>query len=265
MNEYDPSEDVVDLIALFQKYEVQIQNKILRVRTLPAERVTARLIRARMKEVRSLLAELKEGADLWASRSVLGVYDRGVDVAIVQLRKKMKTEVLATGGSIHKELVDIFVDEISSRFEDVTNTIARSVSDKFRKIQLEATISTAFGTGTLAEAQKVIKNDLLKQGITGFVDKSGRRWNMETYAEMASRTVLMKAHTKAIETEFTSHGEDLVKVSEHPMSCPKCDPYQGAVLSITGKTGGYATVEEARNDGLFHPRCRHAISLYVPT
>jgi hypothetical protein len=54
-----------------------------------------------------------------------------------------------------------------------------------------------------------------------------------------------------------------VKVSTHRGACELCQPWQGKILSITGKTKGYPTLEEAKAAGLFHPRCRHAYSLSI--
>jgi len=54
-----------------------------------------------------------------------------------------------------------------------------------------------------------------------------------------------------------------VKVSTHLGACELCQPWQGKILSFTGKTEGYPTLEEARAAGLFHPNCRHAYGLYI--
>ena len=43
----------------------------------------------------------------------------------------------------------------------------------------------------------------------------------------------------------------------------RSEPWQGKVLSITGKTKGYPTLEEAKAAGLFHPNCRHAYGLHI--
>jgi len=36
------------------------------------------------------------------------------------------------------------------------------------------------------------------------------------------------------------------------------------VLSLTGRTPGYPTVDQARAAGLFHPNCRHSLGAYIP-
>ena len=40
-----------------------------------------------------------------------------------------------------------------------------------------------------------------------------------------------------------------------------CIPYQGKVLSLTGRTKGYTTVKEAETNGLFHPNCIHSFAV----
>jgi hypothetical protein len=86
---------------------------------------------------------------------------------------------------------------------------------------------------------------------------------MRTYAEMVARTSTMEAHLQGTTNRLLEHGHDLVKVSKHANPCKKCVPWEGKVLSITGKTSGYKTLDEARESGLFHPNCRHAYSLHL--
>jgi hypothetical protein len=73
----------------------------------------------------------------------------------------------------------------------------------------------------------------------------------------------MEAHLQGTANRLVEQGHDLVKISTHIGACPLCEPWQGKVLSITGKTKGYPTLEEAKAAGLFHPNCRHAYGLYI--
>jgi len=88
-------------------------------------------------------------------------------------------------------------------------------------------------------------------------------WNMRTYTEMVARTTTMEAHLQGTANRLVEQGHDLIKVSTHRGACPLCEPWQGKVLSITGKTKGYPTLEDAKAAKLFHPRCRHAYGLYI--
>jgi len=73
----------------------------------------------------------------------------------------------------------------------------------------------------------------------------------------------MQAHLEGTANRLVEQGHDLVKVSTHIGACELCQPWQGKILSITGKTEGYPTLEEAKAAGLFHPNCRHAYGLYI--
>lgn len=100
-------------------------------------------------------------------------------------------------------------------------------------------------------------------GITAFIDKRGRSWNMASYTDMLCRTSSMQIFHQAKTNEYLAHGEDLVIVSSHSPTCDKCAPWNGKVLSLTGETPGYPTMEEAKAAGLFHPNCRHTYGLYI--
>lgn len=100
-------------------------------------------------------------------------------------------------------------------------------------------------------------------GITAFIDKRGRSWNMASYTDMLCRTSSMQIFHQAKTNEYLAHGEDLVIVSSHYPTCDKCAPWNGKVLSLTGETPGYPTMEEAKAAGLFHPNCRHTYGLYI--
>jgi len=73
----------------------------------------------------------------------------------------------------------------------------------------------------------------------------------------------MQAHLEGTANRLVEQGHDLIKVSTHRGACELCQPWQGKILSITGKTKGYPTLEEAKAAKLFHPRCRHAYSLSI--
>lgn len=73
----------------------------------------------------------------------------------------------------------------------------------------------------------------------------------------------MEAHLQGTANRLLEQGHDLVKVSTHSGACELCQPWQGEVLSLTGKTPGYPTIQEARAAGLFHPNCLHAYGLHI--
>jgi len=82
---------------------------------------------------------------------------------------------------------------------------------------------------------------------------------------MCARTIAAKIANEGKLNEFAEYGEDLIVVSDFSSTCPKCEPWGGMVLSISGTTKGYKSYEEAEEAGLFHPQCRHSWSLFIIT
>jgi hypothetical protein len=106
-------------------------------------------------------------------------------------------------------------------------------------------------------AQKAL-DTLGRQGITGYTDRAGRRWNLTSYVEMATRTTVSQAWDDMQATAMIRSGLDLVRVYTHSLegSCPQCLPWLGLVLSLTGATADHPTLAEAKASGFRHPNCR---------
>jgi hypothetical protein len=102
----------------------------------------------------------------------------------------------------------------------------------------------------------------LKQGFTALTDRGGRKWTLEAYAEMLTRTMLVKTANEGVKNRLTEGGYDLVQVSEHFASCGLCGPWEGKILSMSGINTEYSSVDNAEQNGLFHPNCRHRLLPY---
>jgi hypothetical protein len=159
--------------------------------------------------------------------------------------------------------------------------IVRSVVDAFRAVIAAATTRMLAANLTRRQAAQAAWQGLIDRGITSFVDTSGRRWQLASYVEMATRTVTQRAAVQGQTDRLATLGVDLVYVSNSPQECALCRPYEGRVLRRgLGPTGTLqvadqlgrgmvevdvvATLEEARLAGLFHPNCRHSVSAYLP-
>jgi hypothetical protein len=127
-------------------------------------------------------------------------------------------------------------------------------------------------------AAQTVMNDLASRGLTGFTDSAGRRWSLDAYAEMATRTAASRMHLSAQLSSIMQARNDLVIVDNPSMSapCPLCRPYEGKVLSLSGDTTGTSTITDAAGvkrtedvmtsladavaHGLLHPQCRHSLT-----
>ena len=218
---------------------------------------------AQMKRnIEAILQQLRDGNRTWCIEAIPRVYSQGLYSANIML-KDAGTSTSAAFGAIHQQAAQVLADNAFQRFEDVVQVIGRQVNDIYRELALENVRGTVVGYNTWKQTARRFREQLAERGITGFKDRSGRMWNMRTYIEMHARTVCMQAHLEGTANRLVEQGHDLVKVSTHRGACELCQPWQGEILSITGKTKGYPTLEEARAAGLFHPNCRHAYGLYI--
>ncbi|MCU0273821.1 MAG: phage minor capsid protein [Acidimicrobiales bacterium] len=141
--------------------------------------------------------------------------------------------------------------------------ILRSTVDAYRDIIATSTTMTTTGTMTRLQATQRALDRFADSGITGFVDRSGRRWELESYAEMATRTATGRAQVDATLGRLSANGRDLVIVSNAPEECSVCRRWESKVLSISGVDRRYPTVKEATSAGLLHAGCRHRLTAYI--
>lgn len=161
--------------------------------------------------------------------------------------------------------------------------IARWAEDAYREVIGRASADVLLGVATRRAASQRAWEELLNQGVTGFVDRSGRRWNLATYVEMATRSTVAQAAVEGHLDRLGAAGLDLVIVSDAPGECSACRPWEGKILTRAGTPGARTvqvphairrsetvtvhiagTVAEAVALGLMHPNCRHSLSAYLP-
>lgn len=101
-------------------------------------------------------------------------------------------------------------------------------------------------------------------GLAYFNDARGAKWSAGRYSKMVSFNTAIAVIRNGLMITSLEFDNDLVKVwhlGESP-ECDLCAPFNGKVLSITGRTPGYMTVDEASRTGhLFGYNCDHFFSV----
>ena len=186
----------------------------------------------------------------------------------LEVTKAMRDAGLTATGKLSEqqilELNAIISDTLNDYGEALHGVFnnAQKVMTDVRKARLEAIfVEDKLKDSTLKELKDKIINDLAKD-FTAIVDKGGREWKLDTYAEMLARTRTREVTNLAMTTRLKMEGYDLVQVSSHGGGCDLCKPWDGKVLSMTGATHGYPTVSEAEMAGVFHPNCKHRLLPY---
>jgi hypothetical protein len=145
--------------------------------------------------------------------------------------------------------------DLQSRLNDATYRITRFADDAYRAATARAATTEVLTGMSPAAAQRGAWDELTAKGVSGFTDSRGRRWNLASYVEMATRTAVQRAYNEAHQDRMTAAGVAEFTVAPHAHPCPLCQPWEGKVLTA-------ATIPTARAAGLFHPNCTHVLVAY---
>lgn len=212
-------------------------------------------------------------------------YNRGRQAAVAELGGlDIGRELAARRALPNAAAVDRLAASYAHDTRPLYARITRSVVDTYRSVVARVSGAQLLTGVTRRNASQRALDTFAQRGVTGFVDSAGRRWDMASYAEMAVRSVTARA---AIEGHVDALAEiqvGLVIVSDAPLECPLCRPWEGEILSLAGESGPHTiraqhelhddgrtvavhvagSLVEARAAGLFHPNCRHSLGAYLP-
>lgn len=183
------------------------------------------------------------------------------------------TEARAGIVAANRGAVQAYAAELAGTLQSTHTRILRAAEDVYRRVIGDVTGQVITGVQARREAAARAVSRLAGAGITGYTDARGRSWELSSYAEMATRTTAGQAHVQGGIDRYTQQGRYLVVVSDAPEECKLCRPFEGTVLSLTGRepTDGEVeghryggTLAYARSAGFMHPNCRHTISAFIP-
>jgi hypothetical protein len=156
---------------------------------------------------------------------------------------------------------------------DITNKIA--VTQTALNVAAGETIA---GVSTFNQALHGAVKKMVDNGLTGFVDHAGHNWSPEAYVAMDIRTTVANTARDAVFERNQEYGNDLYQVSTHNGARPLCYPWQGKVISTSGRRGTTTDfdgnqitihsedeIESFRyGGGLFGVNCGHYPMVFVP-
>lgn len=241
--------------------------------------------------VETVAEALQRDTDGAVRRALVEAYNRGRQAAVAELGAlDIGRELAARDALPNAPAVDRLAASLAEDTRPVYARITRVVVDVYRSITSRASTSTLLGALTRRQASQRALDQFANRGVTGFVDSAGRSWDMASYAEMAVRSVTARAAIEGHVDALAEIGVGLVIVSDAPLECPLCRPWEGETLTLSGQSGPHTiqaehatetvgrlrrrpkvipvhvagSLVEARAAGLFHPNCRHSLSAYLP-
>jgi hypothetical protein len=225
--------------------------------------------RAQLAAIDATLQQLAAGTGQLASRMVAEAWHQAAARAEVQIARLSVSTAEIPGAyfGVSREAVRVMQESLSHRLDSARQTLGRRVEDVYAREQRRAALRAILGAegsphAASQDLQRRITQKASKDAGTGFVDSAGKRWSLDTYANMAVRTVTREAVVQGAVARMVSHGVAIARVSSHPNSCELCQPFQGTLVAL----GPGAPVEwkgEAVSDTgeapPYHPNCAHSL------
>ncbi len=180
--------------------------------------------------------------------------------------------------------LDKLMDDVVNLEKHAETAVLRTMDDVYRQTVNKAQLAMSTGSITLQQAIDMAVQDFLNKGINCIVYRDGRRVNIADYVRMALRTTATRANLQGMSAKIRKLGYDTILVSSYGMCSETCLPWQGRpyiddVFSMwdgeiqersNGELWGkshycgkwFPLLSKAINGGLFHPNCRHTITMW---
>lgn len=228
---------------------------------LNAEDFTLAEKRRIIKDLNEELLSLVEKSDEWFTTVLNNAYKEGSSDVVGYLRGIGVKDITYTRED--QEIIDSAIANVSEAVRSALSGVSKSSSrilDSATKEKLRAVIFEGKEKGsTLREIKGKIVEKINKGGVR-LIDSAGRNWTADAYAEMLGRTESMQMYNSGVVSQMLHKQQDLAYITSYSgCTCDICQKWEGKIVSLTGKTEGYPTLDDALAEGMFHPNCLHRL------
>ena len=184
-----------DVVALYQRAEMYLIEVIRRALVKTGESPT--WAEAQLLAIRQERGNIEGMADALHKRlgttwrnTIDAAYLRGQIDAERELANVPETLIpnRPIPQALNTAAVYALTSEAITTMEPVHRNLVRRVDDIWKRIGVEATGYSVSGAMTTQQAAQRAFTRMAREGLPFYVDKRGRKWGLDTYAEMAVRT-----------------------------------------------------------------------------
>ena len=211
-------------------------------------------LRSAQTSIRRLMERADAQAREWCDDSLTTLYARGM-LHVSEVTGTPHPE----NSAFHTAIIGALAGAVMERLLSVNAAVDRNVQAILASAQAGAASASFANATDWQKLAEQLRQDVLSKGVTGFIDKAGHTWKVDTYVDVVAQSSVMQAYNAGIKAEMQAQGLDLVRLSDEidENTCEACAKWAGQILSITGATPGFSTVDEAEADGVFHCHCVH--------
>lgn len=237
--------------------ELAILAKESNIATSAADREAVyKMIKKRMERLSLRLDRLLEVQHLLAAKTAASAASdmTGIEIKFSKRHAQAVLELVSPAQGAN--LAAVFTDKMS---QNLITTLREAVVATLR----EQAVMGGSMSEAAASMQKRWDNALKNTETPRFTDSAGRVWDTKNYFMMNARTSSMRIYNDCLADDVAREtGSDLMRISRHG-SDPHCAcaAWEGQIISLSGKTKGFPTYEDARRGGCFHPNCVHTLEV----
>lgn len=273
--------EVDSLAALYRNAAADMMDVINDAAAFAGQRARAAAL---LHQYQTILADLNEEAAAWIELNIPRAFGAGlefVDGCVADYRRaginlrRPRGYGEETRGSIsgrterdvfsqvHREAARAVTESMLDVLSKAAQQIGRRVDDVFRREGMLAVAKGIIEGRARVDVSRDLEQRLRKLGRPDFVDKLGRHWPLDRYAEMVARTTTREAMTQGTIQRLHEHGIHLAQVSAH-QAADFCVYYENVIVSIGPEPHPVYPPISAINGGPpFHPRCVHVLTPFV--
>lgn len=278
-------DEFTDLRAIYDSLQDTIKKMFQNVTLI---NYSKSLAAKKIRELNRKIMEVNIRTMIWAERAARDSYKIGAErtEATLNAAKFEQVKIIPIENAVE---IGVTVDLISRDMAKANKTIIKSMKKYFnfmgkinRRIaaKIQEQDQELLSDADLFLIEDIIQSGYLAHEVRGkvskriydilvdrigegnlieIIDKNGKtiHYNPRKYAEMVARTRLRELQTQAVKNMCGAYGCDLVVWSTHDNPCPKCEPFEGRVFSLSGKHPDYPFLKD---EPPLHPRCEHNIN-----
>ena len=146
-------------------------------------------------------------------------------------------------------------------------TLLDNCGEVYRDTITRTTAETILGVKSGRQAIRETMREWAAQGVPSIVDRAGRQWTTEAYANAVIRTNTYRVVKETTEMRMDEYGVDLAEVSWHAASRVTHYDYQGQIYSRSGRDEVYPPLSDTgygEAAGLMGVNCTHSLIPFVP-
>lgn len=274
----------VDLVDIYDHLEQEIFMKMAELLKSNAEIASKEALMWQVEKLRQVGAlnsytvkKLAEATDMMP-QELARIFNELAGDTIFTVDQQVKQIGLTELGQPTEldSILQQYLENIADDLDNFTNTrlINTNVTDGFvakiyKDIIDKTTASVIAGNQTVNQAVTKTIIEYRNRGLpTGFVDKGGRRWNIQSYVDLVVRTNANQAYNNISTSRMAEYGIDLVLVDTYAGARPTCARIQGGVCSLSNPSSNpkYPSIYEfgyGEYSGIRGIHCRHSLYPFV--